>query len=177
MAKLRRNYYNNGEFNNFMVMAAMLQMMEGIRGMGGAIGEPMAENYYNKGIITKEQRKNLKMSYTYLKKFMIETYDNADIKTRNKMDKKLLNFDFRLVDDYSVKKIYEILNSTEEYRLSKEDFYLLVTKQVESGCADCVEDRNTCKMHDLFEKYLIRPQHRGCGNLPNCEYAFLKEIE
>ncbi|MGL5717072.1 MAG: hypothetical protein ACRCX2_28910, partial [Paraclostridium sp.] len=88
MTKLKRHYYNSQEFNNLMVMIATEQMLQGIRGLGGATGDPMADVLFERGVITKDQRKHLKMVHTYLKKFNEEAYANGDRETKDKIDKK-----------------------------------------------------------------------------------------
>ena len=178
MTKLKRNYYNATEFNNIMVMIAVEQMLEGIRGLGGTTGIPMADAFYERGIITKEQRKNLKMVHTYLRKFTQEAYSNGDMKTKDKIDKKKYNFDFRLIDDFTVKKLYALTSSMDSFRLDEREFKTLVSSIVENKCKNCTSDRNCCPVHSVFVKYMVPPQiKRADVDLPNCEFAFMRETD
>lgn len=173
MAKLKRDYYNDAEMNNYMVLKASSQMLEGIRSMSSVkSGKPMAEEWYGKGIITAEQKKNLKMATTYLKKFIDEGYDNRDEKTKKVIDKKSYKFDFRLVDDFTMQKVYSMMQHSNEIHLSREDFYDLVESKMYCECLDCKKDRNNCDTHSLFQKFIVPPPIRSTEEKCNCEYSY-----
>ena len=56
-------------------------------------------------MITPGMKKNLKLVRTYLKKFCYEIEENLDEVELKKLNKQLMKFDYKLIDDYTVKKL------------------------------------------------------------------------
>ena len=91
---IKRGYLNSEEENIFLMATVLNQLFEGIRKFNNTKETdketPVWEEWEKRGIITPEQRKNLKMANTYLDKFVSSIFnDNLDKQTKDKEFKKL----------------------------------------------------------------------------------------
>ena len=169
---VKRGYLNRDEFNNFMMLTTLNMLINGERGVDGKRSVPMWESWTSKGIMTSAQKKNLKMATTYFGKFLNDVFNNnLDIKSKEKILGQLVKYDFRLIDDYTVQQVYNLMNSvTKQFHLEQDEFFDLVEAKMIVSCKDCNKDRNECKLRDFFESKFIPPINEG-GEC-NCEYAY-----
>ena len=109
---------------------------------------------------------------TYFNKFINDVFNNNfDLTTKDKIIQQIAKFDFRLIDDYTVQKIYSLMNSTtKEFHMDKDDFFDLVEAKMEMSCKGCTKDRNECELRQFLEDRFVPPINEG--SQCNCEYSY-----
>lgn len=169
--KVKRGYLRADEMNNFIMCYTIAQLIEGKRSAQRKEVPPMWEVWENSGIITKEQKKNLKTAHTFLTKFVNDVFaNNLDVKTKDNVVKKNMKWEFKLIDDYTVQKLYKMLSNMSEVNMTTQEFYDLVDSKMYVECRGCTKNRCECELHSFFEQRLVPPMDEGkeC----NCEYAY-----
>ena len=171
-----RDYLNSSETNQFMVILALTQLLEGTRRMEHNAPKiiSMLEEWTSKNNITKDEHRSLKMADTYLKKFVQSVYDRLSPREQKTIDKKLNKFDFRLVDDFTLKKIFrETSDRMVNAVVPRGQFNDWTEQIIQIHCNGCTKDCNACPLYEVFEDNFI-PE--SSWNLPNCKFAYtLKE--
>lgn len=167
-----QDYLNSEMRNQMMVIGSVIKMMELVN--EGKKSAPkfvdMAESWSKRGAITREERKNLKTAATLLKKFWNSVYDRMGKKEQEMLSKKLTKYDFRLIDDYTLQKLYRDMQDKLKYAIiPREDFYDWCSEIMEVKCKNCTCDWKECKLHDIFDDNFIPESTWG---LPNCRYAY-----
>ena len=175
--KVKRGYLNREEVNIFIMLATTHQLLLGYRSLDGkSDGIPAVEKLLNNQMITKEQAKNLRTAITYQRKFL-ESFieDNLDRKTKETMAKRLVKWEMRVVDDYQVQKLDNLLKKKADVNLTMDEFLGLVDAKLYAECKGCTKNRQDCKLRDFFEANFIP----GIEDLKiveqgkcNCEYAY-----
>ena len=115
MGILKRDYLSSEEKNFYMVAKAFVQYLEGERNLDNKRTEEVWEEWSKRGMATKEMSKNLKLVRTYLKKFCYEVEENLSDQELKKLNKQLMKFDYKLVDDYTLKKLMRDINDNLKY--------------------------------------------------------------
>ena len=117
--EIKRQYLNEEERNIYMSLAAIVNMIHGIKLQRDKYVqlENVIENWDRRDFITKEEKKNLKLANTYLKKFLDAVYERLDKRTKETLEKKLVSFGFRLLDQETLKIInrYNDLKEKTDY--------------------------------------------------------------
>jgi hypothetical protein len=167
-----RDYLNANEKNQFMVMQSILQVIEGKRngGVDGPKIGSMLESWTKSNNMSKEEHKNLKMSETYLKKFITSVYGRLSSKERSTIEKKVMKFDFKLVDDYTLKQVFrDIQDSMANAVVPRQQFYDWTKEIMCVKCDGCTKDWNECELHTIFDNNFI-PE--SGFDRSNCKYAY-----
>lgn len=170
-----RDYLNKLETNQFMSVLSTIQLMEGKRntGIDGPKLSTMLEEWTNKNNMTKEEHKYLKTEETYLKKFANSVYDRLSKKEQTIVDKKIMKYDFRLIDDYTLTQINR--DMSDKYAnavVPRQQFYDWCEEIMYVKCDGCTQNRNECKLHEAFENNLV-PE--SGFNIESCKYAYSSE--
>lgn len=173
---VKRGYLKHDELNNFLICHVMTQLLSGERKAPTSQHQvgvtPMWDEWIEKGILTKEQRKNMKTGFTFLRKFLDDVFENnLDIKTKDVIAKKSANWSFRLMDDYTVQNIYKMLNNQQEVHMSTEHFYDLIEAKMHMSCKGCTKNRCECDFHTFLESRFVPPMNDK-AECTNCEYAY-----
>jgi len=172
---VKRGYLGSDEVNIFMNMFACVQLVEGVRNLEYKESSEAWGIWKEKGIITPEQQKNLKLFVTYGAKFLNDVFNNnLDSGTKDSLSKKLLNYDYRITDDYTLRKVYAMFEGDKEYSISKDNFFDMVESKMITDCKGCTKCRDNCDTFKLFDDYLVPPvsENSACTQ-PNCEYAYV----
>lgn len=168
-----RDYLNSFEKNQFMVLISILQLMDGTRNNSGVDGPKigtMLQEWTSRNNMTKEEHKNLKMSETYLKKFVTSVYDRLSPKERSVIEKKVLKFDFKLVDDYTLKQVMrDIKDSMANAVMPRQQFYDWTCEIMQVKCKGCTKDWNTCDLHQVLENNFVPESGFDCTD---CKFAY-----
>jgi hypothetical protein len=168
-----RDYLNATEKNQLMLLMSIVQTLDGDRrnvGIDGPKIGTLVEEWDRRGNLTKEERKNLKTSETFLKKFVTSVYDRLSQKEQSVIDKKLMKYDFRLVDDYTLKKIdRDASNKMINAVVPRQQFYDWCCGIMSIKCNGCTKDWNTCNLYDVFEDNFIPESGFNCDN---CKFAY-----
>jgi hypothetical protein len=167
-----RDYLNAIEKNQFMVLQSIVQLMDGLRnsGVDGPKIESMLEEWKKRDNITKDEHKNLKTSETYLRKFLASVYERLSPKEQDLIKKKVMKFDFKLVDDFTLKQVNrEIKDRMVNAVIPRQQFYDWCVDIMEVKCNGCTKDWNTCDLHQVFEHNFVPESGFDCSN---CKFAY-----
>jgi len=170
-----RDYLNSNEKNQFMVLQSIVQLMDGLRnsGVDGPKISSMLEDWKSRGNITKEEHKNLKTAETFLRKFLSSVYERLSPKDQDQLKKKLVKFDFKLIDDYTLKQIdRNIADKINNATMPRQQFYDWCVEIMNVKCNGCTKDWNTCELFEVFDNNLVPESGFDCKN---CKYAYQSE--
>ena len=141
-------------------------MLDGRRTIDNKKHEQFWKELEDKGMITAEEKKNLKSSYTFLKKYLESAYNNLDKPTQNKIDKQADKFDFRLVDDYTFKRIIRDISKEMDYaKIKRKDFEEILEDVAEIKCVGCTQDYKECSLFKVMDQCLLK-YGEGTGKCP-----------
>jgi Family of unknown function (DUF5651) len=172
-----RDYLNSVEKNQFMVMNSVLQMILGVRnnGVDGPKLKTMREEWSKRDNMTKIEHKDLKTAETYLGKFIMSVYNRLSAKEQEQIQKKLLKYDFKLVDDYTLKQVHrDIKDKMTNAVMPRQQFYDWCVDIMEVKCNGCTKDWNECDLHQVFDNNFVPESGFDCTN---CKYAYSSEME
>jgi hypothetical protein len=172
-----RDYLNAIEKNQFMVMNSVLQMAIGIRntGVDGPKLKTMREEWAKRDNMSKEEHKNLKMAETYMSKFIMSVYNRLSPKEKEQINKKLMKYDFKLVDDFTLKQVNrDIKDKMQHAVMPRQQFYDWCVDIMEVKCNGCAKDWNTCDLYQVFENNFVPESGFDCTN---CKFAYTHDNE
>lgn len=162
----KRGYFSSQELNTYLVLNSIIQMLDGRRTIDNKKHEQFWKELEDKGMITAEEKKNLKSSYTFLKKYLESAYNNLDKPTQNKIDKQADKFDFRLVDDYTFKRIIRDISKEMDYaKIKRKDFEEILEDVAEIKCVGCTQDYKECSLFKVMDQCLLK-YGEGTGKCP-----------
>ena len=167
-----RDYLNSIEKNQFMVLQSIVQMIDGLRnsGIDGPQISSMLEEWSKRGNMSKDEHKNLKTAETFLRKFLASVYERLSKKEQEQLKKKLVKFDFKLVDDYTLKQINRnISDRFVNAAVPREQFYKWCEEIMNVKCNGCTKDWNTCELFQVFEENFVPESGFDCKN---CKFAY-----
>lgn len=167
-----RDYLNAAEKNQFMVLQSIVQMVDGLRnsGVDGPKISSMLEEWSKRNNMTKEEHKNLKTAETFLRKFLASVYERLSQKEQDLIKKKLIKFDFKLIDDYTLKQVHrDISDRFVNAAVPREQFYDWCSEIMSVKCHGCTKDWNICELHAVFNDNFIPESGFDCKN---CKYAY-----
>jgi hypothetical protein len=123
--------------------------------------------------MSKPEHKYLKTSETYLRKFIESVYERLSPKEKQTLDKKLIKYDFKLIDDYTLKQIFRdtsdrMVNAV----VPREQFDDWCEQIMSVKCNGCMKDWNTCKLFTVFDENFIPESGFDCSN---CKYAYTNQ--
>lgn len=168
MGKLKRTYLNAEEKNFYMISKAFIQTIDGQRNLNNRVTDEIWSEWDKRGMITPDMKKNLKLVRAYLKKFCYEIEENLDEVELRKLSKQLMKFDYKLVDDYTLKKLLRDINDNLKYVVVERDKFIDIMEDIaQVRCVGCTDDYKSCVIYkaldDMNTAYL--------GEQPNCPYA------
>ena len=169
MGELKRDYVNVEEKNLYMVTKSFIQMLEGQRTLDNkSLGKYMWEELKEHGMLTKSMQRNLKTAYTCLRNFCYELEDNLSSTQMDRLKKQLAKFDYRIMDEFTLNKIYRDASDKLQYAVIKREKLDPVLQDVAAvrcvGCTQCYEKCSLFKMLDDIDTPY-------CGEESNCPYA------
>ena len=168
MGALKRSYLSREEENFYMVAKSFLGMMEGSRSLENKITDEIWIEWKKRGMLTPSMQKELKLSYTYLRKFCYEVEENLDEKAKLKLRKRLDAFDFRIMDKYTLNKFQRDLKDKINYISLKREYFLELLEDVAAvRCVSCKENFNTCPLYTAYEDIMMPTVDEE----ENCPYA------
>lgn len=168
MSNFKRKYLNGEEKNFYMVSKSFIQMINGERNLNNKITNEIWIEWSRRGMLTPSMQKNIKLVRSYLNKFCDELEENLDEEERIKLEKQLIKFDYRLIDDYTIKKLFRDLEDRVQYVvMERKRFMPIVEELAEVKCVGCKEDYKECLLYKAFDDVdLLRVDEES-----NCPYA------
>jgi hypothetical protein len=167
-----RDYLNAIEKNQFMVLQSIVQLMDGLRnsGVDGPKITSMLEEWTDRNNMTKNEHKNLKTSETYLRKFLASVYERLSPKEQEIIKKKVMKYDFKLVDDFTLKQVHrDIKDKMKNAVMPRQLFYDWCVEIMEVKCNGCTKNWNECELHTVFEDNFVPESGFDCTN---CKFAY-----
>lgn len=151
-----------------MVTKAFIQALNGERNIGGKITEEVWNDWDKRGMMTSTMQKNLKLVRTYLSKFCCELEENLNKYEQDKLRKQLMKFDYKLLDDYTLQKVFRDMKDKMRYAIIERQLFEPTLEAIaEINCVGCTKDYKECPYHHMFDDLLIPYVKEE----PNCPYA------
>lgn len=169
-----RRYLNREEKNQFICIVALVQQLEGLRTLEGISKDPVWVDWFNRGVMTKEERKYIKLAHTYMVKFVDSVLNRLDAVEQDSLKKQYRKFDFKLIDDFTLQKLMRQLKDTsKEIVMDRELFYTYSEDIMAARCNGCKKDGEGCPLRASFEDNIV-PEFGE--DLDNCRYAYNLEV-
>lgn len=166
MSDFRRQYLRSDERNFYMITKAFIMAIYGERNLECKKMGPVWEEWSKSGMITPKMQRNLKTAKTCLEKFCAELENNLSPEENQRLYKKLEKFDYRLVDDFTVQKLFRKAND-KNVTVSRDCIIDIMEDIAAVRCVGCKEPYKDCNIHrmlfDMGVPYL--------GEEVNCPYA------
>ncbi len=165
-----KDYLNAEERNQLMVFMSILQMFSGNRGITSAPGKNIVEDWTSRNNMAKDEQRSIKMAQTYLKKFCESVQDRMHPREQEQITKKLEKFDFRLIDDFTLQKVYrDMKDRLVNAVVPREQFCTWCNEIMYQNCDGCTKHFSECELHEVFEDNFVPESSWG---LENCRYAY-----
>lgn len=148
--------------------------MDGHRSIKNVRVKPILEDWTERGNMTKEEHRALKTAQTNLKKFIDSVIGRMNTAEKEAINRQILKFDFRLIDDYTLQKIYR--DCTDRYKVAavpREQFESWCRDIMDIYCKNCTKHFSECELYTIFNDNFI-PE--SSWDLENCRYAY-KELQ
>lgn len=172
---IKRKYLNREEKNQINCLLAICQQLEGLRTFEGHSKEPLWVDWFNRDFLTKDERKNIKSAHTFLLKFLDSVIQRLDDVEQERIKKQMLKFDFKLLDDYTLQKVFRKMNdSMKEIVMDRTVFYKYCEDIMHVNCNGCEKDGGTCDLRKSFEDNMVPDFGAECSN---CKYAYKLELK
>ena len=169
MGELRRDYLTAEEKNFYMISKAFLQYCDGIRSLEPSNGcNKIWEDWKARGMLTTEMQGNLKRVYTYLRKFCYELEVNLSKTEQEVLKKRIDKFDYKLIDDYTVKKLLRDVSNNMKYAVIERDKFEPILQDIAAvRCVGCKCNYEKCPLYKMLDDISV-PHIK---EEPNCPYA------
>lgn len=138
--------------------------------------EKVLEGWNKRESITKNESTALKYATTYIKKFFKVLNGRLDKKELDKLSKRLSKFEYRLIDEYMMKKINrDTADKIKNAVMPRDQFETWCEEIMNVRCTHCTKHWTECELHDVFENNMA-PEPTGYEN-SNCRYALCSYSE
>jgi hypothetical protein len=159
-----RDYLNSEESNHFLFLKIMALHMKTYR-----------QNWEKFGNISNEEHKYLKLTESWLNKFIDTMESRLSEKQRETFKKKQYKYAIKVLDEYTLNRLEgKFKGDLQVVKMEGDDFFdIFVPEAMDGMCKNCNKDYKTCKWHDVLQKYFVIESDE---NLPNCRYAYTRDI-
>lgn len=153
-----RDYLNSNEREKFLLMAKLMDAVDFFIEL-----EP-------KGIITKEEKKNLKTSATLIEKTLQGIIGRLNASNKKTIANSINTLGVLLLNDYANKEYMRKKSASEldTYELNK-DYFDLVEEIMYQNCKYCEKDCKECGYYPHFENNYLTDMGENYGN---CRFAY-----
>ena len=167
-----KDYLSAEERNQIMVIGSILGSFDNCKNVG--VDAPkivdIAQQWDNRGNITTEERRSLRTAHTYLQKFFKSVVERMCDKEQKVLYKKLSNYDFRLLDDFTFNRVCNDMSDKIKFvAIDREDFGKWCEEIMHVNCKGCDKNHSECQLHKIFDENFIPENDWG---LDNCRYAY-----
>lgn len=161
-----KDYFNTIERDQFLTFLKSLDH-----------GETIEQAWGERGNLTKEELKALRMVKTWGKKFIesvLKRQNDTSLKaTGRAIRSSELILDYKgQLDELLKKRCSDINKSYEENR----DYFSLIELLMHYNCKNCSRKCTECLIYPEFEKHNV-PEFSGWENLKNCKYSYESKEE
>ncbi|MMZ65727.1 hypothetical protein D1872_281520 [compost metagenome] len=100
----------------------------------------------------------------------MSVYGRLSQKEQEQIKKKLFKYDFKLVDDYTMKQVNrDIKDKVNNAVMPRQQFYDWCKEIMSVKCHGCSKDWNTCDLYEVFENNFVPESGFNCQN---CKFAY-----
>lgn len=132
----------------------------------------MIDSWEKRKAIDTTEAKNLKLSRTYLTKFLQSLFNRTNKKELDKLNRKMKVNTVRLYDKFQLDQLNrEIDGAYARTTLDSEQYCTFCEEIMDVRCNGCDKDWKTCDLYNLFDSTLA--PEPGC-NKANCKYSYDK---
>lgn len=168
MKELKRDYLTSEEKNFYMVTKSFIQMVQGERTFDNRVADDVWEEWKKRGMITPSMQRALKTATTNLKKFCYELEENLSESTLKTLRKQLEKFDYKIIDDYTLSKIFRDATDNMRYAVIEREKLEPILQDIAAvRCVGCTSCYDKCPLHHMLDD-ISTP---FVGEEPNCPYA------
>lgn len=169
-----KNYLNSEELNDFITIGFLLNATNEI--LDSKVDERVITlkkiriAWDTRGNLTKNEHKFLKMAGTYLNKAYVSIFNRLSKDEAKKIDRKLNTSYIRILDKFTIDKLNR--ETGDKYKnavIPRELFENWCEEVMEVKCKGCTQDRQACKLREVFEDNFVPEADWG---LDNCRYAY-----
>ncbi|WP_057979457.1 DUF5651 domain-containing protein [Caloramator mitchellensis] len=152
----KRDYLQPDEMNDFLILATIWGLLEKI-----------IDLWDKRQMISKEEKKNLKLAKTYIGKFYGMKVNELSRKTAKKVAEYLQKNEVVIIQTEDKEKMRE---ETQKFiEIEREDFYNWCEQIIDINCKNCRKNHQECKLYDLLDKYEVPD---SSFEKRNCRYAY-----
>ena len=168
MGNLKREYLTAEEKNFYMIAKAFIESIDGQRNLERKATKEIWVEWGNRGMLTPNMKKSLKMVKTYLQKFCYELEDNLSKTEKNRLGKHLEKFDYRLLDDYTLQKLLRDISNNMKYAVMNRESLANVLEDIAAvRCVGCTQNYEKCEIYKMLDDISIPYVKEN----PTCPYA------
>lgn len=165
-----KDYLSREQKNQLFTMMAVSQQILGQRTLTGVKSKPIWEDWKERKFLTTEESKNIKMANTYMTKFCDCVMSRLNPKEQETIKKQLMKFDFKIVDDFTLKKL---IRSTADVMVNaavpRDQFEDWCHEIMVIKCEGCKKHWDGCDLFKVFDDNFIPD---GGFDKCNCKYAY-----
>ncbi len=155
-----KDYMNAEESNYFLYLLITSEHMQEYR-----------ERLARYGNITKDEHKFLKMSETYMKKYVKSVQARLSSKQKKFFKDKSKKRAIKIIDAWTEKRLYgQWGDEMRVVKLPRSVYENWCSEIMSVKCKNCTQSHNECKLHDYFIETFV-PEADGYDK-PNCRYAY-----
>lgn len=175
-----KDYLNQSETNDFMCIGYLLDTAGSILGIERSSKNPMSiekvrAGWADRGNLTKEEHKSLKMAETYLSKFYTSVLARMSRNEAAKVYKRLTRYTVKFMDEFTLNLLnVQLGREFEVVKIEREQYQQWCEEIMNVNCKNCTKHHDECKLCSLFENTLI-PESQW--NLDNCRYAYAEIVK
>jgi len=160
---MKRNYLNKDELNDMLLIGGLMDTSAKIR-----------KGWKDRGMMSAEQHKQVKIAETYLKKFYTGVLEQLPVKEVRKLHNYLKEFHFKIYDKYTQNIVFgEYEDACKVMYMTREMFFDWTCEIIDIKCRNCTKCWDGCTFYEMLQANLI-PEPTGFDR-PNCRYSFGEE--
>lgn len=153
-----KDYLSSSEREKYLTVA---KLMDGIDEM---------ILWADRGVITKEERKNLKMASTLIYKSLDSIIDRLNPSAKRTMANAMKDSVVLLDNNFGLKQYLKKKKADEKLAFEEnEDYFNLVEEVAFQNCNGCKKHCTECRYYELWEELYISDMGANYGN---CRFAY-----
>ena len=135
--------------------------------------ERTVNTWVDRGNMTKNEAKFLRMAITYTQKFIKELLGRLEPKEREKVIKRTIKAAEKpliFIDKWMEDRVMgKYKKEMDVVKIDRQDFEKVALLSMKTSCEDCQGNFNECPIYDIYEDLILPRAERE----KNCPYAYL----
>ena len=155
-----KDYFTSREQMEIMLMITLQSTLKEV-----------LEDWDKRKCLTKDERRNLKMSSTYMTKFINSLFSRMNKEEIETLNKKMSKNTVRLYDKYELDRLNKKINDAYAVTKLTEDEFCTIAEQImDINCKNCNKNRHECMLYKVFDENNA-PEMTG-ETFDNCKYHY-----